>query len=418
MVIKGVSNVSATKPWVRSLGVPKAQYRYRCVVRAQVATVAPSINTLTDQQRAQLAKETGFHNIGKELPEDVSLNDVIKSLPKEVFELDNFKALKSVLITIGAVSLGVAATAVCPWYLLPLVWFWQGTAATGMFVIGHDCGHRSFHNNNLVEDIVGNIIMSPLIYPFEPWRILHNQHHVHTNKLEKDTAWLPMNWNMLDNMNTVQANLFKIFLGTPLKLFASIGHWLVLHFRLDKFNEKQRPAVIVSWLCNFAFAFIGLPLLVKYTGIWGLVKFWLMPWIGYHFWMSTFTVVHHTAPHIRFKDPAEWHAGQAQLSGTVHCVYPKWVEVLCHDINVHVPHHVSSQIPSYNLRKAYDSLLQNWGEYMTDCTWNWTMMKWIFAHCHVHDEEQIYVPFDHRKEEFVFALQRKLLGMEQKSLGF
>ena len=24
----------------------------------------------------------------------------------------------------------------------------------------------------------------------------------------------------------------------------------------------------------------------------GLVKFWLMPWLGYHFWMSTFTVTH------------------------------------------------------------------------------------------------------------------------------
>jgi fatty acid desaturase len=38
------------------------------------------------------------------------------------------------------------------------------------------------------------------------------------------------------------------------------------------------------------------------------------------------------------------------------------VEVLCHDINVHVPHHVSPKIPWYNLRKATDSLRQNWGE--------------------------------------------------------
>ena len=38
-----------------------------------------------------------------------------------------------------------------------------------------------------------------------------------------------------------------------------------------------------------------------------------MPWLGYHFWMSTFTVVHHTAPHIPFKPAGEWHAAQAQL---------------------------------------------------------------------------------------------------------
>jgi len=46
----------------------------------------------------------------------------------------------------------------------------------------------------------------------------------------------------------------------------------------------------VSWLACAAFAFGALPALVATTGWAGLVKFWLMPWLGYHFWMSTFTV--------------------------------------------------------------------------------------------------------------------------------
>ena len=50
------------------------------------------------------------------------------------------------------------------------------------FVVGHDCGHRSFSKNKLVEDIVGTLAFAPLIYPFEPWRIKHNHHHAHTNK--------------------------------------------------------------------------------------------------------------------------------------------------------------------------------------------------------------------------------------------
>ena len=41
------------------------------------------------------------------------------------------------------------------------------------------------------------------------------------------------------------------------------------------------------------------------------------------------------------------------------------VEFLCHDINVHVPHHVNSKIPWYNLRAATDSLRQNWGQVCT-----------------------------------------------------
>lgn len=130
------------------------------------------------------------------------MNDIIKTLPKEVFEIDHLKSWRSFAITVGSVALGMYGISICPWYLLPIAWFVVGTAVTGMFVVGHDCGHRSFHKNKLVEDIVGNIMMSPLIYPFEPWRILHNQHHAHTNKLELDTAWLPMTWEHLDDMGT------------------------------------------------------------------------------------------------------------------------------------------------------------------------------------------------------------------------
>ena len=82
--------------------------------------------------------------------------------------------------------------------------------------------------------------------------------------------------------------------------------------------------VNVSLAAVAAFGLTVLPALLVTTGPLGLFKFWLMPWLGYHFWMSTFTVVHHTAPHIPFKPASEWNAAEAQLSGTVHCDYPKW----------------------------------------------------------------------------------------------
>jgi len=40
-----------------------------------------------------------------------------------------------------------------------------------------------------------------------------------------------------------QAFLYKTFLGSPLKLWASVGHWLIWHFNLDLYTEKQRPQV-------------------------------------------------------------------------------------------------------------------------------------------------------------------------------
>ena len=42
---------------------------------------------LDAQQRAALAEQLGYRSVGAELPEDVSLGDVIQSLPKSVSPL-------------------------------------------------------------------------------------------------------------------------------------------------------------------------------------------------------------------------------------------------------------------------------------------------------------------------------------------
>ncbi|GIL92555.1 hypothetical protein Vretimale_18971 [Volvox reticuliferus] len=378
-------------------------------VQTNAAALTIPVNQLTDEERGQLARELGYKSIGRELPDDVTLTDIVKSMPPEVFELDHGKAWRAVLISITAMAASLYLISISPWYLLPFAWALAGTAFTGFFVVGHDCGHRSFHKNNLVEDIVGHIMFAPLIYPFEPWRIKHNHHHAHTNKLVEDTAWHPVTETEMAKWDPTTAAFFRVFLGTPLKLFASVGHWLIWHFDLNKYTPKQRTRVIISLAVVYGFMAVAFPALVYYTGWWGLVKYWLMPWLGYHFWMSTFTVVHHTAPHIPFKKAEEWNAAKAQLSGTVHCDFPEWVEFLTHDISWHVPHHVSSKIPWYNLRKATNSLRQNWGEYMTECTFNWRVVKNICTECHVYDEVVNYKPFDYKQEETLFAIQRKII---------
>jgi len=50
----------------------------------------------------------------------------------QVFEIDDLKALKSVLISVTSYTLGLFMIAKSPWYLLPLAWAWTGTAITGV----------------------------------------------------------------------------------------------------------------------------------------------------------------------------------------------------------------------------------------------------------------------------------------------
>lgn len=161
-----------------------------------------AIGHMTDTERAELADKWGYNHIGKELPDDVRLSDVIKSMPRSVFEINNFKAWGAVVTSLIAFPASLALIHVCPTWFLPIAWAISGTAFTGWFVIGHDCGHRAFSKNKLLEDIVGTFFFAPLIYPFEPWRIKHNQHHAFTNKLVSDTAWHPVMQNELDDMNS------------------------------------------------------------------------------------------------------------------------------------------------------------------------------------------------------------------------
>lgn len=323
---------------------------------------------------------------------ELRLRHILKTLPKDVFIKNRRKAWASVIINISLVLLGYGCIAISPWFLLPFAWIFTGTALTGFFVIGHDCGHRSFANRRWVNDLVGHIMMLPLIYPFHSWRILHNYHHKHTNKLEVDNAWQPFKPDFYESLGNVKRLGYHGLRGR-MWWIGSIIHWAVLHFTWSEFEGKQRSQVKFSALLVLITAAIAFPTIIATIGIWGFVKFWLFPWLVYHFWMSTFTLVHHTYPDIPFKPEGEWNEALAQLSGSVHCDYPRWVEFLCHDINVHVPHHLSTAIPSYNLRMAHASLKENWGSYLREYRFSWSLMKEITDKCHLYHPEKCYESF-------------------------
>ncbi|NP_001413388.1 omega-6 fatty acid desaturase, chloroplastic [Spinacia oleracea] len=397
----GISCIKWQRPCLRNLGhvrlnqQRKGTRRKSTLVQAVAVPVAqPSAFPPTDntEHLKQLAERYGFQQIGEPLPDDVTMRDIITSLPKQVFEINDTKAWGTVLISVTSYALGIFMIAKAPWYLLPLAWAWTGTAITGFFVIGHDCAHKSFSKNKLVEDIVGTLAFMPLIYPYEPWRFKHDQHHAKTNMLREDTAWLPIMKEDIESSPGLRKAL--IYAYGPLRTWMSIAHWLKVHFNLKNFRQSEVKRATISLAAVFAFMVIGWPLIIYKTGIVGWIKFWLMPWLGYHFWMSTFTIVHHTAPHIPFKSSKEWNAAQAQLSGTVHCDYPRWIEILCHDISVHIPHHISPKIPSYNLRAANQSLNENWGKYLNKAKWNWRLMRTIMTTCHIYDKDENYVSFE------------------------
>jgi len=333
-----------------------------------------------------------YKAVAEPLPSDISLHDIMDTLPKEVFEKSYLKGIHSILITLVFTALALYLVHLSPWYLLPLAWIFAGTAGCGLFVIGHDCGHRSMFPSVFINDIVGTLTLTLLVYPYHPWRIKHNFHHANTNRLHIDNAWQPTNPDDYASYGTVIRGILHLVKG-PIWFVGSIGHWVTEHFDLSQYTAEQLPGVRQSLFACGIFAATLFPILYTFVGISGIICYYVMPWLVFHFWMSTFTLVHHTLPHIPFLGEAEWSPIAARISFTVHCDYPFWVEYLCHNINVHVPHHFSTSIPSYNLKKAHRSLKQNWGKYMHEAVWGWELMYEIATKCHLFHKENYYQTF-------------------------
>ena len=65
------------------------------------------------------------------------------------------------------------------------------------------------------------------------------------------------------------------------------------HRQQEQESRSTSQLEWLLWLAQSRYKVEILPLFLP-AGWAGWVKYWLMPWLGYHFWMSTFTVVRGT----------------------------------------------------------------------------------------------------------------------------
>lgn len=331
----------------------------------------------------------------------ITLNEILKAIPNECFQQVPWKAWGYLVINLSLVALAYWLLTVAPIWVQPILCFLTGTILTGSFVLAHDCGHYSFAKQRWVNHLVGQLLLLPLLYPFENWRIRHNSHHAHTNKLggkgwkqlidvrdrKADPAWFPLRPNLWKQLSLQQRLIFWLFRG-PLWWLGSVVNWWHDELILNRYTplssmEQTRTRVSVVAVLGFSVCFF--PILIYFTGFEGFIKYWLLPWLVFHGWMSVFTRIQHSSSELPWKSGKQWSVAESQLRGTVHCDYPFGIEFLCHHINVHIPHHLSVRIPHYHLRKAHQSLKEKWGESLQETTFSVSLFKQMGA-LHLYDE--------------------------------
>jgi hypothetical protein len=73
-------------------------------------------------------------------------------------------------------------------------------------------------------------------------------------------------------------------------------------FDLKLHPKEARPWVWLSYALPLGFVGVVWPAMVAAGGVAGWVSWWLGPWVVFHGWMSTLSLVQHTGPHIAWTE--------------------------------------------------------------------------------------------------------------------
>jgi acyl-lipid omega-6 desaturase (Delta-12 desaturase) len=318
-----------------------------------------------------------------------SMPKIIRKIPAHCLESNLARSVSYLIRDYAICILLVTAIAMSQsWIFGPIFGLLLGLQLTGLFVIGHDAAHRSFSKNNKINDFVGHLTTTLTYWPFHVWRLSHDIHHRSTHHIEKDIAWVPFTF---EKYKRWPKSMQFIYLHTRTTLYFIGSAFFTWYFIKDGRRQKKSThfksenelkQIRFSLRIMYLWLLVSVGSAIYFYGIYGFVCFILIPQIGFHFWLSTFTLFHHTHKDVHFMSPEEWTMEKAQLASTIHVDYPKVVEWTCHDINWHVPHHVCVGIPHYHLREAHNALKLAYGEIVREEKLNPKLIREVITQCH------------------------------------
>ena len=216
-------------------------------------------------------------------------------------------------------------------FLRPALWFAyafaQGTVATGMWVVAHECGHGAFSDNKVLQDAVGYVLHSLLLVPYFSWQRSHAVHHSRTNHLtEGETHCPPVKGETLSG-HLVAAHRFllgelgvgvyqlvtHLLLGWPLYLLAGAtggpSRGVTNHF--VPWSDSLFPGF--RWKFKVLVSDVGVAATLYLLKLWAEATSWrevgllyFGPYLGVNFWLVLYTWLQHTDVDVPHLDASEW----------------------------------------------------------------------------------------------------------------
>ncbi|CAE7204467.1 unnamed protein product [Rhizoctonia solani] len=194
------------------------------------------------------------------------------------------------------------------WMAWVIYWWFQGLVFTGLWVIGHECGHGAFSSSRTLCDSIGFVLHTALWTPYFSWKISHHRHHSNHASMERDEVYVPSTRTELKIPSAPNSEIDwdEIFGDTPIyTLFLLIKQQLLAfpayllinvsgqkryprftnHFDPNSiiFNKSQRRAVIIS-NCGILAMVLAIYLGCQKYGSAAVVKYYGIPWLAVTHW--------------------------------------------------------------------------------------------------------------------------------------
>ncbi len=285
-------------------------------------------------------------------------------------------------------AFSLAATilpALAAWAFLPVGWIWLpawvayalvvGTAACGVWVIAHECGHGAFCDNKRVQDLVGFVLHSALLVPYFSWQRSHAIHHAKTNHLVDGETHVPKRADQQSGQRSLRARRVmggpihgllsitsRLLFGWPAYLlFGSTGgpergrtnhFWPSWPFSNALFPERWARKVLASSLGVLTMVGLLAWWSVGVGSVVPVMALYVGPYLVCNGWLVLYTWLHHTGDDVPHFDEGEWSYVRGAFC-SVDRPYGRVFDLLHHRIgSTHVAHHLFSRIPHYRAAEA------------------------------------------------------------------
>ena len=311
--------------------------------------------------------------------------EVRAAIPDRCFEISTARSLGHLALSLSLTAVPVALAVA----FLPLTWAWApvwvvyalvtGTAAIGLWVLAHECGHGAFSRNRVLQDTVGYVLHTALLVPYFSWQRSHAVHHAKTNHLTEGETHVPA--TTADPAYAGKVRL-RERLGRPAYSAVSIAKMLVLgwpayllfgatggpsrgltnhfwphgRFASDLFPPRWHRRVWASAAGVVAMHAVLVWWAVAAGSVAPVLALYVGPLLVANAWLVAYTWLQHTDLDIPHYDADDW----SWLKGafqTVDRPYGPVVDLLNHRIgSTHVAHHIDHRIPHYRAREATDAV--------------------------------------------------------------